>query len=1111
MAMILGQAVAAQQNPNSRISLDDQSNSFPAVNRGSWPPAFEGHCGRLDKRILARGADSIVGSLERSAIAASMSWSRSRIPVQGSPAAIALGDFNGDGFPDLAALTNGSTVTILIGNGNGDFTAMAEKPFAGINPVAITAGDFNGDGKTDLAVLNAGEVGTDGSVSILLGNGDGTFAPALRTLATGKEPNSIVVADFNGDGIPDLAVANCGAHDEGGSISVLLGKGDGEFTPASASPEVDGLSSGMIVADFNGDGIPDVAFAVTRRDSGLIRVLPGNGDGTFSAPLDISTGTAPSSIAVGDFNGDGNLDMAVAIDQGIAILLGNGDGTFATGATLPELGESVSAGDFNGDGKADLALVSGNALTILLGNGDGTFAATHSYLETGPNRGLPLIADFNNDGIPDLAIANDSTNSVTVLIARLTETARAAARGVRFSGQAAHIPIAGIIGAEADVFRATRPFALDSPAATPVFSVAGGTYYSTQTVTITSTSPGTTIYYTVQGTTPTTSSTVYAGPVRVSVSETLRAIASGGDYSESPVASAAYVIRPRAVTTTSLSITSGGIAARTVAQGTVVTMTATVKSGAAVVTPGLVNFCAATAKSCTDIHLLGSAPLSSKGTAQFKFVPGPGSHSYKAVCTGAASHLTSTSAAAALTVTPAVHGKYPSVTTFAATGTSADYNLTATVTGDGGLDSLAGTVSFLDLTENSSVLAKAAVGAGKNGIRFVNSPNAQVGANPVQIAVGDFNGDGIPDLAVANYQGFNVSILLGTGTGTFIPGPANPTTPGPPLHIAVADFNGDGKLDLAVSSGGGGNSDTNITVFLGNGNGTFGAGKTRALGGPFVVGDFNRDGFPDVAFADQSGDAIDVLAGNGDGTFKAAAIQTPVDSPYYLAVGDFNANGELDLAVLSAKAGNAVTVLLGNGDGTFTPVQKTVPTGRGPTSIALGDFNDDGKLDMAVVNSSDSTVTILLGNGEGMFTAVAPPLAIAGNPDSMQIGDFNGDGIPDLALATLSSKLVAVYLGQGNGTFAAPVNITPTSDPQSLAVADFNGDGLSDLAIVVFTSQINLRMAQFTQTATGSVTKVALKGSGTHQIRASYSGNSNYVASVSVNKPITGAAEAHAP
>jgi hypothetical protein len=300
-------------------------------------------------------------------------------------------------------------------------------------------------------------------------------------------------------------------------------------------------------------------------------------------------------------------------------------------------------------------------------------------------------------------------------------------------------------------------------------------------------------------------------------------------------------------------------------------------------------------------------------------------------------------------------------------------------------------------------------------------------------------------------------------------------------------------------------------VFLGNGNGTFRAGKTQALGGPFVVGDFNRDGFPDVAFANQSGNAIEVLAGNGDGTFKAAAIQTPVDSPYYLAAGDFNANGELDLGVLSAKAGNAVIVLLGNGDGTFTPVQKNAPTGGGPTSIAVGDFNGDGKLDMAVVNSSTSTVTLLLGNGEGLFTAETPPLSTANDPDSIQIGDFNGDGIPDLALATLSSKLVAVYLGQGNGTFGPPINIIPTSDPQSLAVADFNGDGLSDLAIVVFTSQINLRMAQFTKSATASVTKVALKGPGTHQIRASYSGNSNYAASVSTNKPLTGAAEAHAP
>jgi len=204
-----------------------------------------------------------------------------------------------------------------------------------------------------------------------------------------------------------------------------------------------------------------------------------------------------------------------------------------------------------------------------------------------------------------------------------------------------------------------------------------------------------------------------------------------------------------ATTTTTLAVTSGGSPVTTVTSGSVVTLTATVKVGSTPVTPGRVNFCDATAAYCTDIHLLGTAQLTSAGTAALKFRPGIGSHSYKAVFVATNSDAASSSSASALTVT----GKYPTTATITQGGVAGNYTLTATVAGyvnETGLASPTGTVSFLDTSNGNSVLGTAALGTGVSGLGWLNSQTPATGGNPSSVVVGDFNGDGIPDLAVAN-------------------------------------------------------------------------------------------------------------------------------------------------------------------------------------------------------------------------------------------------------------------------------------------------------------------------------------------------------------------------
>ena len=316
------------------------------------------------------------------------------------PISVALGDFNGDGKVDLAVANANQygadvgNVSILLGNGDGTFQA-AVKQFAGAYPYSVAVGDFNGDGKADLAVANRSSGPNDGNVSVLLGNGDGTFQAAVNQMIPGADPVAVAVGDFNRDGKADLAVANDGV---GGGVSVLLGNGDG--TLQAAVPYVTGSSGSLAVAvsDFNGDGRTDLV--VSNPFDPYVSVLLGNGDGTFQAAANqmIPGGYHPFAVAVGDFNADGKPDLAITnngtniTDNGfVSVLLGNSNGTFQTGVNLTAGAHpiAVAVGDFNGDGKDDLAVAN-------YGTNDGTGYGNASVAYQQWRRDLPATTKLRN-------------------------------------------------------------------------------------------------------------------------------------------------------------------------------------------------------------------------------------------------------------------------------------------------------------------------------------------------------------------------------------------------------------------------------------------------------------------------------------------------------------------------------------------------------------------------------------------------------------------------------------------------------------------------------------------------------------------------------------------
>jgi len=324
------------------------------------------------------------------------------------PVAAAIQDFNHDGFSDIATVNgNARNVSVFLNNGDGTF-APANTFSTGGGKFDIASADLDGDGNFDLVVSDQYK-----SVNIVLGHGDGTFGPASTITANTDaeaETRGIAVADLNADGIPDLAVAiYSGLDDDQGQVAILIGQGDGSFEPPVFYPLNDNATR-LVATDLNNDGVLDLAVAVhffNPTNKGLA-VLLGNGDGTFQPPvLSIDKGYS-SDVAAADFNGDGNIDLALAqdVEDNILVVLGNGDGTFEPATSYPGFSR-VKAVDVSGDGIVDL--ISDGGPTVLLGDGTGGFGPPTFYSAGG---GFAEVGYFNSDRTPDIVTGNFSDIAV---------------------------------------------------------------------------------------------------------------------------------------------------------------------------------------------------------------------------------------------------------------------------------------------------------------------------------------------------------------------------------------------------------------------------------------------------------------------------------------------------------------------------------------------------------------------------------------------------------------------------------------------------------------------------------------------------------------------------
>jgi len=700
-------------------------------------------------------------------------------PTGHQPQFVATGDFNGDGKADLVTsnvLAN--TVSILFNNGDGTFQAHVDYP-TGVKPETVVVADFNGDLKPDLAVANY-----DGaSVSVLLGIGDSTFLTHVD-YPTGVHPTSVAVGDFNGDGVADLAVGNSGES----TVSILLGNGDGTFQPGAKYPVLTSALS-ILVGDFNGDSKDDLAVAVVHIGQiavCAVSVLLGRGDGTFQAHMDSPTNCG-AGIAGGDLNLDGKEDVVMAnnsfLGSGAGVLLGNGNGTFQAEVDYATdlFPSSVKVVDLNGDGKADLALSlpDGNSVSILLGNGNGGFGA---HREFGAGAGtLFLVAwDFNGDGRVDLAAANAFGDTVSLLFGVGDGTFFPARRDYP----------AGDFPAGAAAGDLNHDGILD-------LVVADGSTTGTVSVLLGNS----------HGTFPT--------HVEYPVASNPDAVAIG-DFNGDGKPDLAVAI-------------FGGFSVSVLLGNGDGTFQPSVEYAVSDLGTGI---------AVGDFNGDGKLDL----VIALSSVPGLGAGVLLGNGDG--------------TFRPEVDYD---------TGTGATSVAVADFNGDGKLDLALG-------TGNLAV----AVLLGNGDGTFKPHTDYAVAAGVYAIAVADVNGDGVPDMVVATTVSNDVggiSVLIGNGDGTF---KAHQDYAGASLAnaVAVGDFTGDGILDVAVTRW----NRSGVGVFAGKGDGTFPTRADYTTGGSgqvgVVVGDFNRDRKPDLAVVNGYGTAVSVLLNASSLPWFALSVKT---------------------------------------------------------------------------------------------------------------------------------------------------------------------------------------------------------------------------------------------
>ncbi len=950
-------------------------------------------------------------------------------PAVGSlPRSVAVGDVDNDGDLDLlTANYSGGTVSVRLNDGTGAFGSGTEVPTGSTSLWSVALGDVDADG--DLDFVTATEQ-TGGNVSVRLNDGTGTFGGG-STASVGGRPRCVVLGDVDGDGDLDLLTSSYAINASGSLVSVRLNDGSGNYGGGSNYGVGIGPRS-VAVADIDGDG--DLDFVATTNDANIdlnrVAVWRNNGTGTFSPDADYNVGSNPRNVAIGDIDGDGDLDLLTANSgsSNVWVFLNNGSGTFSAGTpvALSDRPAGVALGDVDGDGDLDLLTSNYQSFTVSVARnaGNGTFGAATNIGVNGDAHNL-AVGDLDGDGDLDLLAVGFSGSLVSVLLNRapvptLTSLSPTSApvgtsitlTGTDFTGATA----VSFNGTAAVTFSVTT--ATTATATVPVGAATGP---------VTITTPG--------GTSNGVAFTVVVAPVVTAVSPTRN-------------------LR-NAARTSNVAITFDQPMSGAVASAASVKVFSAQRGGRM-------------SNGQDGVTSVSGNTISFNPTTDFK----PGETVRVTTTTGAQSSAGGNLAAGHVhQFTTATGGT--GVGLFVAPGVNPDPGVgsgpwavaVGDVDGDGDLDFVT--------ANNGSGTASVRLNNGTGNFTVpATTPEVPAAGNARRLTLGDVDGDGDLDLLVANFGSNTVSVRLNDGTGGFaapVTNP-NPSVGAGPFDLAMGDVDGDGDLDL-VTANRNGNS---ASVRLNDGTGNFTAPATtpevsvgiNPLG--VALGDVDGDGDLDLLTANSGANNVSVRLNDGTGSFAPPATTPQVPGgtlPRSLALGDVDGDGDLDF--VTANNGNAsASVRLNDGTGSFAAPAANPETSVDalPESIILGDVDGDGDLDFI---SSGSVVSMRRNDGTGAFSG-SVNVATGTSPRYAALGDVDGDGDLDLLTANTTANNVSVRLNQPLPAAPVITALSPTRNrreaPASASVAvtfdqPMSGAAASAASVKVFSQQRGGRMS----------------------------------------------------
>jgi hypothetical protein len=1015
------------------------------------------------------------------------------------PYDLAAADLNGDGHLDFVAAT-GANFWIRINRGDNTFPNERPSNTKGdgyfFDPQAV---DLNNDGIPDLVALNGQQV------SVMLGQGNGSFGTEARYNVLPGNVNGyfeypLSVVDFNGDGRPDLLFGSFSADYSHYNVTLnamflLLGRGDGTFAPAQeidlgALPPGTGWNyNEVIVGDFNGDGRPDVLVNNNREVYDPSAPVPGTPleisntvwiyysrpDGTLGPPQLIfheasKTQDRLITFYPGDYNGDGKLDLLLYNSrwhlypnqfQGqtywfwskdpddMSLMLQRPDGTFAPDqpvqlAPPPSWAyytsySSIMTGDFNHDGRTDVAAdvyyrskrVRGHRphveedFIVSLAQADGTFKSLPPVNPQGNNDFWypQAIADLNGDGIPDLIVADTNTNTWVT-----TYGIRWGQGDGTFVDSGTQLPVQG------------TPYALiaadfTGTGRTDIATISSGFLYGNNVYMLQNLGDGKFIdqstIFTPQRATPRVGDVDGDGvPDVVVTSATGNILFRHGRADQRGTFDPPVLVNPGEPARDAVLVpTDQGTLIAAVSSNRDAVLLYGLKDGSfsllATLATGSLPAQIAAANLDGDGHT--DLAVRNAGSQTVTLYDGDGQGHFTQLLDLA----TQTSASDVLLADLQGHG-------------ATDVAISDFFSGDVTLWRNQGGALFADPSRYRA-------GVGFYGINnpidpVTNTPDTVVGSfeQTIGLAAGDVRGNGVTDLLTLNADTRTVGLLAGLGQGRF----ANPSAflySNTPQVLVTGDFNGDGRADLAILGSG------VLSIYLSRGDGTFLPPTTIDVGPDATglsVADINGDGRLDLLVGNRYGDVL-VLLGNGDGTFQP---YRRAERAMALAVADLSGDGHDDF-VLADQGLDRVVVEYGTGQTSFS--QDRANGLLSPDAVKLVDLNGDGIPDLVVANGGGNNVMVYLGLGHGQF-APAISYFVGTNPASVTIADINGDGIPDLIIANKGSNDVSILLGQGKG---ASWSLVPGPrlnaggiGPVSVTVADVTGpqgtpDGRPDLLV----------------------------------------------------------------